>query len=343
MLDGGDGSTGRTKVFEYLAESEGEFVPGSSLTGRLGFSRQALHKSVSALRAEGLDILSSPGKGYMIKNIAETDAMSPTLIDYLLRGNDVFYKILYFSSVTSTQHVIKNLARQDAPEGMVAVADEQTEGRGRRGRSWQTPPSKGLLFSVLLRPELRPGDVQLLNLAAGLAVRSVLAENYSIDAELKWPNDILVGGRKLCGILSETAGEPDRVYYAVTGIGLNVNFSEEELDEDIRERATSVKIEKGVTVSRPILLSQILKSLSCYVKDLRNSDGKGKLISSYRKECGTIGREVNVFQDGEKFTGTAADITEQGAIIIKIDNDERIFAAADVHHLRLRHEGRGAK
>ncbi len=188
----------------------------------------------------------------------------------------------------------------------------------------------------MLRPQLRPGDVQLLNLAAGLAVRSVLKDQYMVDARLKWPNDILVNGRKICGILSEAAGEPDRIYYAVTGIGLNANFTEEDMGEDVKNIATSIKIEKGHTVPRPLLLSQILHSFSSYILDLKKMDGKEKLLSSYRKECDTIGREISVMQDEEKFTGTALGITEQGALIVKVGEFEKIFAAADVTHLRMK-------
>lgn len=336
MPDTIDGTTSRSRLFEYLASSEGEFVPGSVLTEKLGFSRQALFKHICALREEGLEITSVPQKGYMIKNISGTDLMSQTLIDHLLRDEPLFNRSICFSTITSTQHAIKRLAQQDAPEGIVAVADEQTEGRGRRGRFWHAPASKNLLFSVLLRPQLRPGDVQLLNLAAGLAVKSVLKDQYMVEARLKWPNDILVNGRKICGILSEAAGEPDRIYYAVTGIGINVNFTEEDKSDEVKDIATSIKIEKGHTVPRPLLLSQILHSLSSYCLDLKKPDGKEKLLSSYRKECDTIGRDISVIQDEDKFTGTALGITEQGALIVKVGEAERIFAAADVHHLRMK-------
>lgn len=331
-----DGYTSRCRLLQYLAASEGEFIPGSVLTEKLGFSRQALFKHICALREEGLDITSVPQKGYMLKNINETDAMSQTLIDFLIMNDPIFKKSIYFSSITSTQHAIKRFAQQDAPEGIVAVADEQTEGRGRSGRSWHAPCSKNLLFSVLLRPELRPGDVQLLNLAAGLAVRSVLKDEYQIDAKLKWPNDILVNGRKICGILSEAAGEPDRIYYAVTGIGINVNFVEKDMDEEVREIATSINIEKGHAVPRPLLLSRILHSLSFFVLELKKTEGKERLLSTYRRECDTIGREISVIQDEEKFTGTALGITEQGALVVKLGKEEKIFAAADVTHLRMK-------
>lgn len=331
-----DEPSSRLKLLEYLAESEGDFIPGSVLIKKLGFSRQALFKLVCELRKDGIEIESIPQKGYMLQNIKDIDSMSSTLIDYFLRDNPIFNKSIYFPTITSTQHTIKKLAQQNAPEGIVAVADEQTEGRGRRERSWYAPASKNLLFSFLLRPELKPGDVQLLNLAAGIAVKLVLKNQYNVDARLKWPNDVLVKGRKICGILSEAAGEPDRIYYSVTGVGLNVNFTEEDMIEEIREIATSMCIEKGHTISRPLLLSRILESLSILVEDLKKADGKEKLLSSYRKECDTLGREISVIEDEQKHTGTAIDVTEQGALVVKIGSEEKIFAAADVHHLRMK-------
>ena len=331
-----DEFSSRSRLLEYLAESEGNFIPGSVLTEKLDFSRQALFKLVCGLRKDGIEIESIPQKGYMLKNIRETDSMSSTLIDFFLKDNPVFNKSIYFPIITSTQHAIKRLAQQNAPEGIVAVADEQTEGRGRRGRSWHAPASKNLLFSFLLKPELKPGDVQLLNLAAGIAVKSLLKDQYRVDAVLKWPNDLLVNERKICGILSEAAGEPDRIYYAVTGIGLNVNFSEEEMPEEVKEIATSLSIETGHTISRPLLLSRILDNLASSVLDLKKADGKEKLLSSYRKECDTLGREVSVIDDEKNYTGTAIDVTDQGALVVKVGNKEKIFAAADVHHLRMK-------
>lgn len=333
--DNFDESTSRLRLFEFLAEANGTFVAGSFLTEKLHSSRQAVFKLVGALRKEGINIESIPQKGYMVHDIYDTDAMSPTLIDYLLKGDLIFNKCLYFNQITSTQHPLKKLALQNAPEGIVAVADEQTEGRGRRGRTWLAPAGRNLLFSVLLRPCLCPGDVQLLNLAAGIAVKNVLLNKCHVPAELKWPNDILVNGKKICGILSESAGESDRIYYAVTGIGLNVNFSYEDMSEDVKNIATSILIEKGSSFSRPVLLACILREFSLLLKALGKGEGKAGLLSAYREACATIGSKVSVIQDGESYIGTATDITEQGALIVNVNGNDIIFAAADVHHLRM--------
>ena len=331
-----DESSSRQKLYAILAASPDAVVPSSVLTEELHSSRQAVFKLVNALRDEGIDIKSIPQKGYILNSLRAPESLSPTYINHRLASSSLFHTMLYFPEVGSTQKVLKKLAMQDAPQGIVVAADEQTEGRGRRGRVWHNAKGKNLMFSMLLRPELRPGEVQLLNLAAGIAVRNVLKNSYSVEAELKWPNDILVNGRKICGILSEAAGETDRIYYAVTGIGINVNTEIADMAEDIANIATSVKIETGKDASRTEMLLEILSEFSSLTENISAKDGTANLLSLYRKVCATIGKSVRVIQDDEEFCGTASGVTEQGALIVDIDGKEIIFAAADVHHLRLK-------
>ena len=286
--------TSRTKLFELLIENPGEVVSSSRVTERLSASRQAVFKAACPL----------------------------------------FGKFLYFQEADTTQSVIKSLARQEAPAGIVACAETQSAGRGRRGRSWAGTPGKNLTFSVLLRPKLKPGEVQLLNLAAGLAVKETLRAMYGIPAELKWPNDILCRGRKMCGILSEAAGEPDRIYYAATGIGLNVNMETDDLPPELREVATSALIESGMILPRWRVLVTLLGSFARYAELLDTKSGGAEMLSIYRRECDTLGKEVKVIQDDETFTGRAKSVTSEGALVVEINSEEKIFAAADVQHLR---------
>lgn len=326
--------TSRTRLFEALAASPGEIVSSSRVTERLGASRQAVFKAVCALRDEGVPVESVPQKGYRLGSLDGVQAMPPTLIEYFLRGNPLFNKFIYLEETDSTQSVIKSLARQGAPAGVAAFSEIQTSGRGRRGRSWAGAPGKTLTFSVLLRPNIRPGEVQLLNLAAGVAVKKTLRALYSIPAELKWPNDILCRGRKLCGILSEAAGEPDRVYYAVTGIGANINMTEDEIPEELLGSATSARIESGKLLPRWRVFVELLSRLAEYTGLLCSKAGGAELINLYRRECDTLGKDVKVIQDDETFTGRAEDVTDEGALVVRIGSEEKIFAAADVQHLR---------
>lgn len=326
--------TSRTKLFELLIENPGEVVSSSRVTERLSASRQAVFKAACALRDEGLPVESLPQKGYRLGNMEAVQALAPTAIEYFLRGNPLFNKFLYFQDVDSTQSVIKSLARQDAPAGIVACAEAQNAGRGRRGRSWVGASGKNIVFSVLLRPMLKPGEVQLLNLAAGLAVKETMRAMYGIPAELKWPNDILCRGRKMCGILSEAAGEPDRIYYAVTGIGVNVNMEPDDVPQELREIATSALVESGRILPRWRVLVTLLDNFARYAKMLDTKSGGAELLAVYRRECDTLGKDVKVIQDDEIFTGRATSVTREGALVVKINSEEKIFAAADVQHLR---------
>ncbi|MDO4560436.1 MAG: biotin--[acetyl-CoA-carboxylase] ligase [bacterium] len=335
MIKPNEEANSRARVFEMLMENPGEIVSSSQLTQRLSFSRQAVFKAVCALKDEGVPIESIPQKGYRLEALDGLQRLSPTMIEFFLQGNPLFNKCVYMKETDSTQKVIKKLARQEAEAGVVALTERQSEGRGRRGRSWQSPDEKNLMFSMLLRPALKPGEVQLLNLAAGLAVKETLTKLCGIPAELKWPNDILCRGKKLCGILSEASGEPDRIYYAVTGIGININMDAADIPGEISGVATSVYIESGRQFARWRLLIAFLERFAALMELLTAKDGAAKLLALYRTACDTIGKEIRVLQDEESINGRATGVTSEGALVVLTAGGEKIFAAADVHHLRM--------
>lgn len=326
----------RFKLLALLADNENKLISGSYLAKKLNLTRQSIFKHINALKEEGLKIDSIPQKGYKIPLLLQIDAMSPTFINYLLKENDLFHTCLSFDETDSTQTVIKKLAIAGASQGIVATADYQNSGRGRSGRTWVNSKGNNLMFSILLRPKLLPGNIQLLNLAVGLAIRTVLVSEYSLNADLKWPNDILINDKKICGILSEVAGEPDKIYYAITGIGLNVNMQKHDFCVEIEKIATSILIESGKNISRPYLLVNILNKLSSTVKLLETPEGLKKILKSYKESCATLGKEVIVSQGKETHTGTATDITEQGALVVKINGKDMLFFAADIKHLRIK-------
>lgn len=334
VRSGNEDGGSRAKLFELLFEAKGSIVPSSHITERLSLTRQAVFKLICALKDEGVPIESIPQKGYKMGGLDGVQAVSPTMLDFFLRDNPVFNKCIYVKEIDSTQKIIKKLAAQDAPEGIVAFSEMQTDGRGRRGRNWKGTPDKNLTFSVLLRPNLMPCEVQLLNLASGLAVKETLIKECGIPAELKWPNDVLCRGKKLCGILSEAAGEADKVYYAVTGIGVNLNMEKDDFPEDIRDIATSVFIESGAKAPRWKVLVRLLDIFASYLKLLEAKNGAESMLKIYRTGCDTIGKHVKVIQDDDTFTGEAVRITQQGALVVLTPSGEMTFAAADVFHLR---------
>ncbi|MDO4988149.1 MAG: biotin--[acetyl-CoA-carboxylase] ligase [Synergistes sp.] len=253
-------------------------------------------------------------------------------IESQLSNNRYFQRFIYLDETYSTQVYLKNLAKETF--GAIALAETQSNGRGRQGRSWQSVKGKNLTFSILLHPNIKPTEAQLISLTAGMAMKKTLTEICRTEFHLKWPNDILCGGKKICGIITEAASTADRILYAVTGIGLNVNMERSEIPKELSDIATSLAIEAGKKYSREDVLLKFICNFSEYIA-LFNSCDTAAIIDSYRKQCDTIGRTVRVICDDKTLYGRACGITDEGAIIIKTDQGTMTFAAADIVHLRM--------
>ena len=244
-----------------------------------------------------------------------------------------FGDVRWFPEIDSTNRWLLAEARSGAPEGLVAVADHQSAGRGRLGRSWTAPPGSSLLASVLLRPGLSPESLHLVNVALALAAADACLEVAGVEVGLKWPNDLLVADRKVAGVLAEAdLGGPGRPA-VVVGIGLNVNWPEE-LPPELAGTATSLNRLAGRTVDRAALLVRILVGLDRRYSALGAPGGPEALASEYRGRCATIGRAVRVELADETFTGTAADVDDAGHLLVMTDVCLRTVGAGDVVHLR---------
>jgi BirA family biotin operon repressor/biotin-[acetyl-CoA-carboxylase] ligase len=325
-------STKRALV-EYLLRHPDTIVSGAELCGYVNVSRQAVSKAVEGLREEGFPVESLPQRGYRFQSAGET-RISPSWIESLLGDIPFGHPTLAFERTASTQFVVKEFARDGAEQGLLVFADEQTQGRGRRGRSWESPPGKGLYFSFLLRPSLRMNELQLLSLATGLAVRDTLEELLDVPATLKWPNDVLWRGRKLCGILCEAAIEPDRVHYAVIGLGINLSLSPEHLPEDLRQRVTSLEEATERNIPKNTLAAAIVRRFYGELQHLYEPRGALDLVEAYRRKCETIGSTISVLTGDEVVQGTAMDVTGEGTLVVDTPQGRRLFPAADVVHLR---------
>lgn len=263
------------------------------------------------------------------------EAFSAPLAESLLEQCPWGHPIHHHRLVESTQIIAKEMAVKGAKEGLIVIADEQTSGRGRQGRQWNSQSEGNIYASFLLRPDIPQHSVQLLSFAAGLAVQKMLFESFDIQASIKWPNDVLVEGKKLCGILCESAGDSKRVYHAIIGIGINVNQDATAFPKDIEAIATSIRSLIGHTVSRTYVLALLTQNLynSCNLL-LKNQD-KEYFLEYYTKNCATIGSKVKVISDNGEFLGTAESVTPQGALMVVAPNGQRRqFSAADVIHLR---------
>jgi BirA family biotin operon repressor/biotin-[acetyl-CoA-carboxylase] ligase len=319
---------------DRLNRSREERVSGEELAEELGCSRQAVSKQIAALRAEGIPIRREPRKGYVLEGPPGAESFSPSWAEWLLRKSPLGRPVVHVPRVSSTQALAAELARKGAPGGLAVVAEEQPGGKGRRGRTWVLPPGQGLAISFLLRPRLPQRNAPLLSLAAAVAAARATEALSGVRPILKWPNDLLFGERKFCGILCESAGEPDRIVHAVIGIGLNVLSGPESFPEELRPRATSIRAEIGKAVPRTELYAALAEALGALLEDLEHPGGEGRFVETYRSRCDTLGRTVRVVLEGEERIGEALGIDEDGALRVRFDDGDRPIHAADLVHLR---------
>lgn len=301
--------------------AEGKFFSGSAAASQTGVSRAAVSKQIARLRAKGYNIESVRGRGYLL--VPRFDGLLPLEILARLRTRVLGRNPVLLDAVDSTQNFLRGLAEKGAAEGTLVVALEQRSGKGRASRHWSSPPG-GLWFSLLLRPSLPMRQVSLLTLMFGVAVaRSLMLQG--IPASLKWPNDVLVRGRKICGILLEASSDPERVEYVTAGIGLNVNFSTADLPEGIRESAVSTLDILGRRLDRAELLSTILMNAEAMYERLPSSIGE--ILEGWRLFSSTLGSPVKISSYGRVVEGRALDIAEDGALLVETEGGvERVYS-----------------
>ena len=312
------------KILRMLRDSE-TGVGGSELCEKVGISRAAIWAHMEALRQAGFEIIASPHRGYKLlkspdKLLAE-DLRSRLATDSIIGRN-----IIVIDSTTSTNDEMDCKARDAAPEGLVIFAETQTGGRGRMGRKWSSPIKKGLWLSVLLRPPLVADECTQITIAAAVALVISIKKINGVEPEIKWPNDILVNGKKISGILTEMSSEPDHVKYVIVGIGVNVNQSSDDIPEDIKTIATSLKMVSGKTVDRSQLATDILHELdNCYKKVVAGRFSEiGETWSGY---CSTLGKRISIKTGSRTITGCAEALDETGALLVRTEHGriERIL------------------
>ncbi len=309
------------KVLFKLRENPGSFVSGEKLSEYMGVSRAAVWKYINSLKKEGYIIEASSKKGY--KLVAGTDILNEYEIGSNLNTTCIGRKIHFLGSVDSTNNHAKKIAYEGAQEGTLVVAESQTSGKGRLGRSWASAEKKGIWMSVVLRPQIPPEDVHIITLAAAVAVVKAIEESTGISAGIKWPNDIILNNKKVCGILTEMTCEMDSVDFAVLGIGINVNHSYCDFPDEIRETAISLKEYlslDGALIECPLIRSEIIKKIlfdfeQIYIK-IRNSNFT-EIIEEWKKYSVTLGKEVKVIFKNDTYMGIAKDITKDGRLVVE--------------------------
>jgi BirA family biotin operon repressor/biotin-[acetyl-CoA-carboxylase] ligase len=321
-----DGVKERTLL--ALRRAGGKFLSGEELSRLLGVSRTAVWKAVQSLREEGYNIISRARQGYRLEGIP--DLLLPAEISWGLETQWLGRNIYYKDTLASTNELAKELARQGVEEGTLVIAEEQGEGRGRRGRSWYSPRGQGLLFSLILRPPLQPAQAPQLTFLAAVAVAETLRKELGLEAGIKWPNDIYIRGRKVAGILTELSAELDRVNFVIMGIGVNVNTPLEDFPPSLQEGATSLQAEAGRALSRAALLQKILLQIESWYKVFLQ-DGFPPLRRRWKELAFVLGKEVQVIGPRETFSGLAVDVDEFGALLVQVGGGQvRRVLAGDV-------------
>lgn len=321
----------RERVLTCLREC-GNYVSGEALSRQLGLSRAAVWKAVDALRKEGYVIEARSGLGY---RLADTpDALTePEIRSRLGHTVTVGQNLLCQAEVDSTNTWAKRLALEGAADGTVVVADCQTGGRGRLGRSFQSPAGKGVYLTALLRPSLAPESLLPVTALCAVAVCDAVEEVCSLRPGIKWTNDLVLGGRKLCGILTELSleAETGQVQYLVLGIGVNVLHQREDFSDDVARVATSLAMELDHPVSRPALAAAEIRTLDRLYGALESGD-LAPWLAAYRRDCVTLGHTVQILSpDGRRETVEALDVDEQfGLVVRRQDGTQDIIRSGEV-------------
>ncbi len=311
-------------VLSFLVEAGNEFTSGEALSDKLGLSRAAVFKHVESLRKKGYGIEAAAGRGYRLVEVP--DRLTPLELSPLINTHDIGRTVHYREVATSTSEIAFRLASEGALHGEVVVAEKQTAGRGRRGRTWISPAKKNLYLSVVLRPELLPQDAPQLTFVAAVATAEAIRD-AGCEATLKWPNDVEIGSRKVAGILTELSAEPGRVNFVVVGIGVNLNAGERDFPEELRGRATSIFLARGAKVPRALFCAALCSKLEAWY-DRFADEGFAGVIGRWRELDRTLGRQVSVLSGTQQCTGLAQDVDGSGALLVKTEGGaiERVVA-----------------
>jgi len=319
------------RIVRLLSDNATVVVSGTRIAEELGTSRSEVWRAVQHLRELGLQITGHPATGYQLNSVP--DLLLPEILGPLAKGTIFRPRIHHYFRVGSTNVAAMQAAAGGEPEGAVFVAEQQTAGRGRGGHSWESAQSLGIYASVVLRPVLTPADTLLLSLIAGIAVAEAVQSITGLHPDLRWPNDVLLGGRKICGILTEMNAEPTRVRYVVVGVGINVNHAS--FSGELEAIATSLRLESGREWSRVELTAALLKSLdSGYGRLLAGGPAARAAILRNFEERSSFARSRHVFveEDGG-YEGVTEGLDERGFLRVRAQSDLRTVFSGGVRAL----------
>lgn len=318
------------EILRLLRERSSDFLSGEEMSHLLKVSRTAIWKRVKHLRTLGYEIEASTHKGYRL--VRSPDLLTPSEVSPLLKTKWIGRTIHYFHAIDSTNSKAYELALAGAEEGEVVIAESQEKGRGRLGRKWFSPPFLNLYLSVILRPKIPPHQASLITLMAAVATADAVQKLSKLSPSIKWPNDILLEGRKVAGLLNEIHSEMDRIHFVILGIGVNLNMGAKMFSKEIQEVATSLKKEMGQVISRKAFLQALLLELEMWY-EIFLKEGALPVLKAWRDRAQIEGRSVKVTSLGETLSGIAVDIDSDGALILETgDGEQKRIVAGDVEY-----------
>lgn len=321
----------KEQILNTFHQNKGEYIPGDNLASTVGISETQLKNEILELEKEGYKIDISPENGYSL--ITTPTMILPNELERDLPTEYIGQEIHYYPEVDSTNEVAKRLAQEGAPEGTVVIAESQRSGRGRRGKKWISP-SGGVWMTIILRPDIPPSKAPQLTLVTGVAVAETLDQECGLDVGIKWPNDILIGEKKVCGILTEGSANPKGLEYVVVGIGIDLNVDVANFPADLREGATSLKHELEKEISGVKLVQRFLVNF----ENLYNNFKSGQfpeILKEWRRLSKTVGCDVEVHKKGRIVRGEAVGINREGMLILEMDDGTlRKVISGECTHLK---------
>lgn len=308
----------KSEILRLLKENA-TYISGQQLCDHFQVSRTAVWKVIEQLKKEGYQIEAVRNKGYRL--VDSPDVMSKAEIESLMKTRWAGKKVVYYDETDSTNNRAKDAGEKGGEHGTLFVADRQVAGKGRRGRSWDSPAGTSIYMTILLHPDMLPSKAPRLTLLMALAVAEGIQKVTGLETQIKWPNDIVIHGRKVCGILTEMSAEIDYINYVVIGVGINVN--QETFPEEIQERAVSLKAETGTSVKRSELIAAAMESFEKYYEIFLKTGDLSEVREQYNSLLVNINKEVKVLEPGNEYEAYALGINETGELIVRLPGGQK--------------------
>ena len=316
----------KEEILRLLRSADG-YISGQELCNRFGVSRTAVWKAINQLKEAGYEIEAQQNKGYRL--MAAPDLMTEAEIKSLMHTEWVAKEVLYFDTIDSTNIEAQELAEKGYPSGTLVVADKQESGKGRRGRSWVSPSGTGIFMTLMIKPDINPNNASMLTLVAALAVAKAITSVTGEEALIKWPNDIVVNGKKVCGILTEMNAQFDYINHIVVGIGINVH--NESFPEEISQMASSLMIEAGgKRFHRAQIIAETMSYFEQYYDTFLKTQDLSALVREYDELLVNRNKSVRVLDPKEPFDGKAMGITPKGELIVDTWESRKLVSSGEV-------------